>query len=69
MGRKRIMTKAVGPVSPADNPKLSFVEQGLIRMGQEFSQAAKRFADENGATVFVHISLIPALKEQNDGGN
>lgn len=54
-------------VGPSKDPRLAKVEQGLVMMGQQFTQAAKRFAEENGATVFVHISLIPTLKEKDDG--
>lgn len=67
MGKTRKKSVPIAEAKPATDPKLAFVEQGLIKMGQDFSQAAKRFAEENGATVFVHISLIPTLKETDHG--
>jgi hypothetical protein len=67
MGRKRTAPREEDATKKSTDPKLAFVEQGLIQLGQSFTQAAKKFADENGATVFVHISLIPALKERDHG--
>jgi hypothetical protein len=63
----RKVKKAVAKPKPAKDSKLAKVEQGLILMSQHFTQAAKKFAEENGASVFVRISLIPTLKEKGDG--
>lgn len=68
MAKQRKLVKA--PQKPAEKQgdlRLAYVERELTKMGQDFSQAAKKFAESNGVSVDVHITMIPQLKETIDG--